>query len=238
MNSTIVPEKYVGKETSLTSTFLGLLIVLGVSVLVNLGLVWALIQANSRESTFVQLNDGSAVEVTEADIYTRNEEVVKETTKTFLSLLWEWSETLPGSTEKDPGFEFASNNKSYKIPSSVYWASQLIEGNKSSALVEEVVNQIPQNFLESGESDIHIQFMSSPRQVGKDLYEIDVIATTSLRIPGQLDHKQTLQKTFVWQAVLPYLPLAGEETSSPMRRLLMNLRHSGLMLVEAKAFNP
>jgi type II secretory ATPase GspE/PulE/Tfp pilus assembly ATPase PilB-like protein len=231
-------EKYIGQENQLTSSFFGVVIVTGILVLANLGLIVALIQANFRQSTFVQLNDGTAVEVTEADVYTRRDEVIKETTKSFLTLLWEWNNKIPGSTDKDPGFEFTANNQKYKIPSTVYWASQLIEGSKSSALISEIVNQIPQNIFQTGESDIHIQYLSTPRQIGKDTYEIDVIATTSLRLSGQLDQKNTLKKTFVWQAVLPYLPLLGPENTSPLRRLSMNLRQSGLLLIEAKPFNP
>ncbi len=231
-------EKYVGNETPLTSSFFIICAMAGVLALGNLILIYSLLRANSKPTTFVQLNDGTAVQAQASDVSVRHEEVIKETTRTFLTMLWQWDNTLPGSDEEDPGFQFSLDNQQYTIPSTVYWASQLIEGSKSTALLSEIVQQIPQSIFETGESDLHVQFLSTPRKVGQDLYEIDVIATHCLRIQGQLDKKTILKKTFVWQAVLPYLPLTQEETTSPMRRLLMNLQQSGLLLVEAKPFNP
>ncbi len=236
--STSQSEKYVGNETPLTSSFFILCAIAGVLALANLILIYSLLRANSKSTTFVQLNDGTAIQAVEADVFVRHEEVIKETTRTFLTMLWQWDNTLPGSKEEDPGFQFSVDNQQYTIPSTVYWASQLIEGNISTALLSEVVQQIPQSIFETGESDLHVRFLSTPRKIGQDLYEIDVIATHSLRIQGQLDRKTTLKKTFVWKAVLPYLPLTQDDTTSPMRRLLMNLRQSGLLLVEAKPFNP
>ncbi|EAZ88197.1 hypothetical protein [Crocosphaera chwakensis] len=236
--STSQSAKYVGNETPLTSSFFIICAIAGVLAIANLILIYSLLRANSKPTTFVQLNDGTAIQAVESDVFVRHEEVIKETTRTFLTMLWQWDNTLPGSNEEDPGFQFAFDNQQYTIPSTVYWASQLIEGSISTALLSEIVQQIPQNIFETGESDLHVQFLSTPRKVGRDLYEIDVIATHSLRIQGQLDKKTILKKTFVWQAVLPYLPLTQDDTTSAMRRLLMNLQQSGLVLVEAKPYNP
>ncbi|WP_013334829.1 hypothetical protein [Gloeothece verrucosa] len=227
------------QENRAASSFIFLAIALCLSVLVNLGLVWALIAANSKKTTFVQLQDGSAAIIAEQDANYREATVIQNTTKQFLTLLWEWSNKLPGSTEPDSGFEFVTGSKKNKIPSSVYYASGLVSGNLANALIEKIVDKVPQGvFSGQAESDIYIEWMSSPRKTGENLYEIDVIATVTVRQPGQLDEHTRLTKTFVWKAVDPYFPLTGDKNPSPIRHLLMSLRASGLLLVDAKEFNP
>ncbi|MGK7944095.1 MAG: hypothetical protein AB4058_06470 [Microcystaceae cyanobacterium] len=227
-------------EDRLAKAFLYLSIATGIVVIANISLVFALLSANNKERVFVQLIDGSSVEVVSTEPLFRSQEVIQETTTQFFKLLWEWSDRLPGSTEPDPGFSFTKVGQGkLTIPSNVYWASQLADGGIGNQLIQEAARLIPPEvFTGLAESSIDLEFLSTPRQVGDGLYEIDVLATVIVRRVGQLDQKTRLQKTLVWQAVNPYLPLLGKENPSPMRQLMAQLRHTGLSLVDVKPFNP
>ncbi len=227
------------QQERLARPFVLLAIGLLALVLCNFGLILALIHATSKEQTFVQLNDGTAIEVLNQGPAYRNDAVIQETTTQFLKLLWEWSDLLPGSTEKDPGFTFKLDGQDKTIPSSVYYASQLTGGGIGNQLAIESLKIIPQGVFDGrAESSLHIQWMGSPRVVGQDLYAIDVIATVVVREVGYLDQQTQLKKTFTWQAVQPYVPLLGDDNPSSMRKLLAQLRSSGLQLVDVKPFNP
>ena len=218
-------------------------VLLGIGLLVlvasNLALAWALINAQSKTQTFVQLNNGSAVEVLNQDALYRSEAVIQETTTQFLKLLWEWSARLPGSQQNDPGFTFNLNDQQKTIPSSVYYASQLTGGGIGNQLVIESLKIISHSVFEGrAESSIEIEFLGSPRVTGQGLYEIDAIATVVVREVGYLDQRTQLKKTFTWQAVEPYVPLLPLDNPSSMRKLIAQLRASGLQLVDVKPFNP
>ena len=208
-------------------------------VICNFALAWALISATGKKYTFVQLNDGTAVEVRGQDVFYRSEAVVQETTTQFLKLLWEWSEVLPGSDQRDPGFTFRLNDQEQIIPTSVYYASQLTGGGIGNQLVIEALKIIPPSVFDGrAESSIDIQFLSSPRVTGKGLYEIDFLATVIVREVGYLDQRIQLKKTFTWQAVQPYVPLLGDDNPNSMRQLIAQLRSGGLQLVDVKPYNP
>ncbi|MGB5768601.1 MAG: hypothetical protein WBM32_01835 [Crocosphaera sp.] len=226
-------------EDRLARPFVLLGIGLLVLVVCNFALAWALISATGKKQTFVQLNDGTAVEVLNQDALYRSEAVVQETTTQFLKLLWEWSDRLPGSQQADPGFTFNLDGQDKTIPTSVYYASQLTGGGIGNQLVIESLKIIPPAVFEGrAESSIEIEFLGSPRITGQGLYEIDVLATVVVREVGYLDQRTQLNKTFTWGAVQPYVPLLPEDNPSPMRSLIAQIRASGLQLVDVKPFNP
>ena len=138
-SSTPTPTPVI-QEDRLARPFVLLGIGLLALVICNFALAWALINATGKKYTFVQLNDGTAVEVRGQDVFYRSEAVVQETTSQFLKLLWEWSEVLPGSDQRDPGFTFRLNDQEQIIPTSVYYASQLTWGGIGNQLVIEALN--------------------------------------------------------------------------------------------------
>ncbi|MGB5637264.1 MAG: hypothetical protein WBM86_31390, partial [Waterburya sp.] len=177
-------------EDRLARPFVLLGIGLLVLVVCNFALAWALISATGKKQTFVQLNDGTAVEVLNQDALYRSEAVVQETTTQFLKLLWEWSDRLPGSQQADPGFTFNLDGQDKTIPTSVYYASQLTGGGIGNQLVIESLKIIPPAVFEGrAESSIEIEFLGSPRITGQGLYEIDVLATVVVREVGYLDQR-------------------------------------------------
>ena len=227
------------QEDRLARPFVLLGIGLLALVVCNFALAWALISATGKKQTFVQLNDGTAVEVRGQDALYRSEAVIQQTTTEFLKLLWEWSARLPGSEKADPGFTFNLHGQDKTIPTSVYYASQLTGGGIGNQLVIESLKVIPPAVFEGrAESSIEIEFLGSPRVTGLGLYEIDVLATVVVREVGYLDQLTQLKKTFTWAAVQPYVPLLPEDNPSAMRSLIAQLRASGLQLVDVKPYKP
>ncbi len=184
-----------------------------------------------RGQTFVQLNNGSAVEAQEEDENFRSEEVLQEAVARWTQLTFEWDNTIPNSTATDQGYEVGSDGR---ITSRAYFASYLLEDGAQGGFREEFLEKLGELtpgavFDGSVKSVVRIYDVSKPRRIAPGKWEVDLVATRYLQ--GQTDGIE-FNRTFTLQAVRPASLALGEEEPSAYRRQIYSLLSAGLIITE------
>lgn len=217
--------------------FFGLCILFGFNSLILLFLSNRVSALSVRKSSFVQLIDGEVVTISEQDEHYRHPEVIKGTVRDWLNLTFVWDGLIFDTQKVDPGYKFENSNK---ITTNAYFGSFLL----SSGFRKEVLNVVagltpPQVFTGQTRSTILIQYISPPRQVKMNTWELDVIATRVVANLNGTDEEKPFNKTFTLRTTDQSKSLVSKvkPQGSNFQQRINQIRTSGLEITQIVDYN-
>ncbi|WP_088894849.1 hypothetical protein [Leptolyngbya ohadii] len=225
-------------ESKLMSTFFGLAIALGLGTLVTLILVANNRALATRGKVFVQMADGTTQLAQEFDVNYRRPEIIKETAVRWMQLAFEWDNRIPGDDKAvDEGINFDRSNK--RIPTKVYLASYLMEPGFRQEFLRLMASEVIPIDVMTGRRKSVLRFysVSDPRQVAKNRWEVDIVATRIERSATQELGETRVNRTITLQSIPPVAPVFKDGDPEVWRKTLYELSKNGLMIVEIKPLN-
>ncbi len=192
----------------------------------------------SKRITNVQLADGTAILVQPENANYRDPKLITEFTKQWLSLMFSWDGTQPGTEQPDPGVK---TTKGKRVPINSWAASLMMSTrfredflNELSALVPDAIFS-RQSRLKSA---VMVRYDSPPRQLNPTTWQIDLIADWILFDEAARTQKKAVpfNKTFTVKAVsIPISPL--EQNANTLEKTIFKMRSSGLEIVSIVDYN-
>jgi len=202
--------------------------VVGIQAIILIILFFLAVRVNtaaSRKTTQVQLINGTTYYVSEKDQYWRYPSVLKSFVKQWLQLTFSWNNKIPGTNDSDKGIKIGSK----KVPTAAYFASLLMEPQFGKATLNQLSDIISTEiFTGDAQATVIISYVSEPRQVRTNEWDIDVIATRL--VVNQRSGKEDripFNKTFRVKAVEIQNATFGSD-SSPFEMKVYDLRSAGL----------
>jgi hypothetical protein len=226
-------------ESKLMATFFGMAIALGVGSLVVMLLVANNRALATRGKVLVQMTDGTTQIAQEYDVSYRRPEVIKETAVRWMQLSYEWDNRIPGNDKATDTGISVGGSANDRVPTKVYLASYLIQpGFRQEFLKLMATERIPQDVM-SGRRKSMVRFysVSDPRQVAKNRWEVDIVASRIERSATQDLGETKINRTITLQAVPPVQPLFKKDDPELWRTTLFELSKNGLMITEVKPLN-
>lgn len=234
---TLLPES----KNLLPMSFVGLTIFVGLQTFLLLFLAARVNSLATRQTTFVQLTNGSASVMTEEDGTYRTPEVIKNVARNWAILTWNWDSKVPGTTEPDKGYKVGRN----RLTTTAYLASYLLQGkakeSEASSFREEsrkAIAELTPSGAFSGEvrSVLLIKYLSEPRTIAPGKYQVDMIATRTI-ISQQGEAEISFNRTFTLETVdIPKSPLG--KNALEIEKAVYSLREAGLEISKLEPFNP
>lgn len=225
-------------ESKLMATFFGLAIALGIGSLITLILVANNRALATRGKVFVQMADGTTQLAQEFDVNYRRPEIIKETAVRWMQLAFEWDNRIPGKDQAvDEGINFDKSNK--RVPTKTYLASYLMEPGFRQEFLRLMASEVIPIDVMTGRRKSILRFysVSDPRQVAKNRWEIDIVATRVERSATQELGEIRVNRTITLQAVPAISPALKDSDPEVWRKTLYELTQNGLMIVEVKPLN-
>ena len=192
---------------------------------------------SQRKSSFVQLTDGEVVSSSEQDEHYRHPEVIKGAVRDWLNLTFVWDGLIYDSQKVDPGYTFDNSNK---VTTNAYFGSFLLSSNFRKEVLTFVSDLIPpQVFTGQTRSTILIQYVSPPRQIQNNTWEIDVIATRVVANLGGGDQEMPFNKTFTLRTTDQSKSLVSRTKTggSEFQHRINQIRASGLEITQIEDYN-
>ncbi|MGL5938847.1 MAG: hypothetical protein ACRC2S_00440 [Waterburya sp.] len=222
-------------KTKDTNKIIIIFFVLGISILIstviNLGFIYLALQLGTREKIFVT-RQGETEIAEEKDPHYRTEQAIKETVSDFLYLTHEWHSEIPGSYAKDPGVQLkGEQNKYFRVPTTTYTASYLLEVGFRKKFLEELSQSIPSTFYHGKfSSHVKIYFIGNTERIDNNLYRVEVVMTrTDIDANAELEEIEIHQIIYL-QATEPYRLVLGNQEPSMFRKQLNKLLKNGLII--------
>ena len=215
--------------------FVGLSILSGLNSLALIFLSNQVSALSQRKSSFVQLIDGEVVSISEQDEHYRHPEVIKGAVRDWLNLTFVWDGLIYDTQKVDPGYTLENNNK---ITTNAYFGSFLLASNFRKEVLTFVSELIPQQvFTGQTRSTILVQYISPPRQVKNNTWEVDVIATRVVATLGGGDQEMPFNKTLTLRTTDQSKSISTKTGSSEFQQRISQIRASGLEITQIVDYN-
>jgi len=233
----------------------GALIIQGVSLFLQLVIGLVLI-SNRPRGNFVQLVDGSAVEVGEYDSKYRSPQTIRRFVRETVTELFSWNGYKPVTSledsqrrELDPGVAVDRG----RVPTSAYYASFALREGLRTSFLRELASFVPREVVRGSSAGAEVQpgtlavappnvqtivligFISEPRKIGDGRWEV-VVASTVVELRPNTVGKVILRfnKTLVLRAVEP---IRASDELNELKQVL-NIRAAGLQIEEIRNYKP
>ncbi|MEA5551197.1 hypothetical protein VB713_09455 [Anabaena cylindrica UHCC 0172] len=191
---------------------------------------------SERKTTFAQLLNGETIYVSEQDRNWRYPGVIQKLVSDWTTLTFNWDDKLTGTNQPDKGVQVG---KKGRIPTTAWFASLLLEPEFAKASLPKIAELIPTSvFTGQLRSTTIISYLSEPRAIRLEEWEIDMVATRILvdRTTGR-DERIPFNRTFTVQAVeIPRSPLGKD--APLVEQKIYEMRSSGLQIIRMVEFNP
>ncbi len=217
--------------------FLVLSVLFGLNTLALIFLSNRVSALSQRKSSFVQLTDGEVVSISEQDENYRHPEVIKGAVRDWLNLTFVWDGLIYDSQKVDAGYTFDNSNK---VTTNAYFGSFLLSSNFRKEVLTFVSELIPpQVFTGQTRSTILIQYVSPPRQIQNNTWEIDVIATRVVANLGGGDQEMPFNKTFTLRTTDQSKSIVSQAKTggSEFQQRINQIRSSGLEITQIVDYN-
>ena len=192
---------------------------------------------SSRRITNVQLSDGTAIVVQQKEGNHRENIVIKNFVKQWVTLMYGWSGVVPGTEKQDRGVQTTSGGV---VPVNSWLASLMMEPSFADGFLNELSEIVKNQGVMDGwlASTVKFRYISEPRQIAPGLWEVDLIADQIL-----FDNRHNRQrpsisynKTFRILAIpIPTSPLG--EDANVLEKTLFKMQASGLEIQVIDNFN-
>ncbi|NEQ29556.1 MAG: hypothetical protein F6K04_00935 [Leptolyngbya sp. SIO4C5] len=187
-----------------------------------------------RESIYVQQPDGYTAEAAEFDVLHREADIIKNTAVRWMQMSFEWDNKIPGSNAEDPGYAIEGTTRT--IPTEVYLASYLMEPGFRQEFLRLMSEEIVPTGAMLGRDKSVVRFfaVSSPRQVGEAIWEVDIVATRIERDRRNETAEVPMNRTITLKAIPPVEPVFDEEEPLAWRREVYQLMSNGLTITKVE----
>lgn len=203
---------------------------LGLSLLVNLILMFNNRSLATREKIYVQTPDGFTVTAQEFDQTYRDAKTIKQTVATWIQLTFEWDNKVPGNPDLvDEGFQVTGQT----VTTKAYLASYLMEDGFRTSFLEQLGQLIPSDVY-SGSRTSLVRFfsVSDPRQIAEGRWEIDVVTTRIERDNNVEAAEIEFNRTITVEAVPPIDLALEEDEPLVWRQRVQELALNGLIITD------
>lgn len=184
--------------------------------------------------------DGSTKEAQEFDESHRENEVIKNTVYSFIKLVNEWDNKIPGSDKTDrEGTKI--NGGSGIVPTKAYIGSYLLEKGFRTEFLKEWSQVVPSEVYSGSRiSIVRIYSISTPRQISRTRWEIDtVVSRVEKGTNNTGDRKETsFNRTYTVQAIVPDKLVLREDEPLSFRYHVNSLLKNGLIITDIVPFDP
>jgi hypothetical protein len=226
---------------------MGSLILGGVNLLINLGLLFAYQGvANKKPPTLVQAVDGRAMVVNPMETRDRSPIVIRRFVGDALGLLLSSSGKIPnaaaddkpGAVQPDPGVPIKlKNGTEAKVSTATWQASFALSGDfRPSALIAIASLTPAPTFAGQAQMMLIPQYISEPEKVGQGQWKVNVIANLVTVAPGQT---QGIAVPFNKEVYVRSIDTpTPTEAATPLERAVFAMRQSGLEIYAMKDYTP
>ncbi len=185
-------------------------------------------QLAQKEPTFVQLNDGTAARVLAKNKDYRSKKVIKRFVKTWMTRIWSWSGKIPGTSKPDPGVKI---NSKERVPSNTWTASLMMSTDFGRETLFELAKRIPSTaYTGQSTATTYISHMSEPRQISKNTWEVDVVATRLIMDNQRGETRTRFNRTVTVQATEIPLDILGQDANK-IEQIVHQMRAAGLEII-------
>jgi len=229
----------------------GALIIQCVSLFLQLVMGLVLI-SNRPRGNFVQLVDGSVVEVGEYDPQYRSPQTIRRFVRDTVTALFTWTGYKPVASledsqrrELDPGVAIERG----RVPTGAYYASFALREGLRTSFLRELARLVPREVVRGSsvvaagqpgslavappnlQTVALIDFISEPKKIGDGRWEVRVVSTV-VELQPNTAGKELLRfnKTLVIRAVEP---IRVSEELKEVKQVL-NIRAAGLQIEEIR----
>lgn len=214
------------------------LALLGLSLLNTVGLMFIASRQNSlanRETTQVQLVNGSTFYVSERDRLFRYPQVIQKFISNWITLTFNWDGKVPGSAEPDKGIKVGSG----QITSAANAATLMMEPRFAEASKPFLAELTPRAVFDGQvRSTTIVRYVSEPRQTSIATWDVDVLAER-LEVDRRTGESKSypLNWTFTVKAVeIPKSALGPD--ASFVDQKVYEFRSSGLEISAMVPYKP